>query len=149
MPKKEKKNENKTTERPPERKVLKVGNYLYDVVYVNRRPKILGKHGSEEAKVTYPQFVADWWTERARGIVGGRNKSPTRPDVAKRTNPVLRPADESEPDVTVIADATARRSVAYLSFLTGRAVKARQSSFSIARALPGDLLLPCHFLILG
>ena len=101
MSKKWSKNETKITERPPERKVLDVGKYQYDVVYVNRRPKTLGRHGSEEAKIAYTQFVADWWAEKARSVAGGRNKSPTRPEVVERTNPVVCPTGEDKPGITV------------------------------------------------
>ena len=40
----------KTQKKPPERRTLRVKEHLYDVIYVDRKPKYLGKSGSEDPK---------------------------------------------------------------------------------------------------
>ena len=64
------KRKNKRTNQPPQRRTLRVGDYLYDVVYIDRKPKYLGLHGAAEADTEYASFCRDRRARQARLMVG-------------------------------------------------------------------------------
>ena len=74
--------------KPPERRQVRVGKYVYDVVYDNRKPIQLGAHGSAKADAEYAKFCRDWWARKAR------------PDAEGQSNPVLQIPKE-EKNVTL------------------------------------------------
>ena len=45
----QKKPKEKTEKKPPIRHQVEVYGYVYDVVYVKRKPKPMGRHGSDES----------------------------------------------------------------------------------------------------
>ena len=58
---------------PPNRRQVEVRGLLYDVVYIDRKPKYLGRHGSKESEVAYTQFCSEWWARKARLTAEGRS----------------------------------------------------------------------------
>ena len=70
-------------DQPPQRRQVQAGGHLYDVIYIDRKPRYLGRHGSKEAETEYATFVADWWAKKARTVAERNSPIPLSPKVAE------------------------------------------------------------------